>query len=309
MKSVFWLFLSLFYCLYVSATEPGEFCDPGTQKSELISDWSDVGEKHCLEVQCLKEGETIQRSRCFKSGTHANTIEVYFRDIIRGEELYAEKSFFKEVVLVPGVTCFDECRPKEEMVLGLWRSTKKGLERDSCKRCFQNRGDEPQEEPYYLEKAQKWLYPGMRCYHRCQFIKGEFSQQRPYPLECKKCVGMDGHEALEFEYLITKDGTCYEYDFENKKIPVDEIVCQKYSRVISTYYKKGSEYSLRVLLWKEDPECLEVDEKTHGSMFTKTVESSLCLEESVDDSSRNRSKDNDTNEVKKSRQSSKAIKE
>ena len=98
-------------------------------------------------------------------------------------------------------------------------------------------------------------------------------------------------------------------DFENKKIPVDEIVCQKYSRVISTYYKKGSEYSLRVLLWKEDPECLEVDEKTHGSMFTKTVESSLCLEESVDDSSRNRSKDNDTNEVKKSRQSSKAIKE
>lgn len=311
---------ALLSCLYIfcgsasaSATETvGEyarFCDEGARSSELVSGWSDKKKEGlCIKVKCDYGEESARREQCYRPGTHPNTIEVHFNDTVEGPNLYALRGSYKEIVLVPGETCFNQCQPEQTKVLGLWSKEVAGLERESCKECFKEREETPKRLPYLVAEANKWLYPGMKCHHRCKFEKGEFSGEREYTQQCKKCIGLDGHEPESFTYLLTKSGSCREFDSEqatNPKhigMPVPRIVCDQESGTRHTVYKAGTSYSLKVMILGRKPECFEVDQETSGDLYQIEVDSSFCMEEAVENGDRVDGKDTkeDNNPVRRS---------
>ena len=293
----FFLFTFMFFSCGVSASEFAKFCDQETQFKNLVSPWSYSPEKGmCLQVECVADDHATVRERCFKEGNYPNVIELHISDRISSDESFRFHNTYSEVVLAQGEACFNECRPERSTVLGIEVGKEAGLKRKSCRQCFSKRVDLSREGSIKIPSVGVTLYSGMKCYSLCQFEKNDYQVKPEYSVECQKCVGFNGQDGEEFEYLLNKEGRCYEVDSKKALRVVPKHLCEGENEEapILTKYVKDSEFSIQGFLFSELQPCVEIDEKTTGSIYKGSVNRSNCETERIDNSSRNANK-NDSN--------------
>ncbi|MCO4755013.1 MAG: hypothetical protein KC478_11070, partial [Bacteriovoracaceae bacterium] len=294
MKSLnFFLFVSVFFCFGATGSEFAKFCNEEGQFKRLVSPWTYSPDKGmCLEIECADVDQSITRERCFKGGSASNVIELHIKDGISRDESFSFHNTYSEVVLAEGETCFNECMPEKTTVIGIEVGVEQGLERKSCRQCFSKRTDLSREGTITIPSVGVKLYSGMKCYNLCQFEKNDYQVKPVYPVECQKCVGFNGQDGEEFEYLLNKEGRCYEVDSQKKLRVVPKHLCEGHNEEapILTKYVKDSEFSIQGFLFNSLQPCVEIDEKTTGSIYKGSADLSNCETESIDNSSRNANK-------------------
>lgn len=284
------LVLTLFFLIFSPVVEAKQMaqdlCDPDSTKAELISPWKEKKDKHCMEVSCQTGPKSIKREKCFYQKEHQNEVIVTYEDVVSGPELLAYQSRAEFVRLHDGEACFDACRPQEKK--GIFKNKIiSGLERESCRQCFEKRAHAPYDESFEYKEIGKRLYPSQKCFLLCRDPKGPIVTERKLSPECLACVGGDGIAGESFEYMLDQEGECFEVDSERKVRTVPRHLCAKQNQLILTHYENGSAYTVKTILFKEKPECHELDNRTNGSLYKKIVHAGHCDIKDKDNSDRN----------------------
>ena len=181
-----------------------------------------------------------------------------------------------------GEVCLEACLPVEKKAFGMKMKTEQGLDRETCRTCFMNRRDSIYDGSYHYKAIGKTLYTGNKCSEYCLDKKGPIQLAHAPSLECQQCVGINGFPGEKFSYLL--DGKhCFELDSTNRRRVVPMSFCKQTENVITTIYKAKRDGNF---IFGYTDICEEIDEKTMGNIFRKTVSSNLCVTEAVDDSDR-----------------------
>ncbi len=288
MKSLF--YISFFLVLVLNA-QAGDFaqelCGSDAKESKLVSGWKKKEGKYCSQVACKIGNRDIQREKCFYQKEYENEVTVTYNDSFHGPETTGYEGKAEFVQLYENDSCFDACRPMKKKLLGLKLKDEVGLDRESCRQCFEARDHKKYDDSIHYKEIGKRLYPSEKCYQLCKDPKGPFVLERKPTVECQQCVGLNGFTAEAFEYMLVNDGTCFEIDKDNTKRKVPNHFCAPHDGIILTYYKSGSPYTLSTIFMKKKPICQELDEKTGGVLYKKGVDSSYCETAAMDNSDRN----------------------
>lgn len=296
MKSLF--FISFCFLLGVNALAGDfaqELCGPESKESKLVSAWKKKDGKYCSQVTCKIANRDLQREKCFYQKEHENEVTITYDDSYRGPESAGYEGKAEFVQLNENDSCFDACRPMKKKILGLKLKDEVGLNRESCRQCFEARDHKKYDESIHYKEIGKRLYPSEKCYQLCKDPKGPIVLDRKPSVECQQCVGLNGFTAEAFEYMLVKDGNCFEIDKENAKRKVPNHFCAPHDGIILTYYKSGSPYTLSTIFMKKKPICQELDDKTDGALYIKGVDSSNCETAAMDNSDRNHVPDKTSN--------------
>lgn len=268
-----------------SAEYAQELCGEGFSSITPINDWIGDEKKFCKKAICKNDVVEISRERCVSPMKEVeNIISVETEDHIKGHNLLSYKGKADFVYIEEGDACFEACKPEEVKKL-FSTKTVSGLKRPSCVECFKKRKGEYDNSFEYKEIGKR-LYPNQKCYFACRDAKGPIVTSRKLKTECEQCVGLNGHQGEEFRYLKDRHGQCYEIDYDNGKWTVPAFLCGKNKDLMTTTYEWGSSYSVKTILFKQKPDCKEVDVQTGGHFFSRVVSSSFCDTESKDNSDR-----------------------
>lgn len=295
---IFSLCLFSFFSVAYGNSNQNELCQDGFRFVKTMEPWSyamvdpskfdsqSERKQLCTTYSCEKNGIRNVRKRCFLQGIHPNTIELHIKDDTSNADSRTFSSTFREIVISPTDSCFNQCKPRKLTLLGAKTGERSGLARNACQECFKGRLDEKRIGVINLPQANKKLYSGMNCYEKCQAPKGEFQSVHTYSEECQSCVGFSGKKGMRFKYLITKDGECFEYDPENQRSSVPLHLCDSSLNPTKTKYHEDDEFSFQSFLFGMDPDCFEVDEKSMGGLYKKEVSKTFCDPDSVFDGKR-----------------------
>lgn len=286
MKTFFFSAFILFNASWANAADfAQELCGEEYTTATPVKDWYGDEKNFCRKAYCKNDVVEVDRERCVKpSKDQENIIMIVTEDQVKGHDVMGYKGKADFVYIEDGDMCFEACKPAEEKKL-FGKKIVSGLSRKSCVECFKNRKGN-YENSFEYKEVGKRLFPNQKCYFACRDPKGPIVTSRKLTTECEQCVGLNGHPGEYFQHLVDKDGQCYEIDSNNRRWSVPYFFCGKNKNIMTTTFEFASSYTVRTLLFKEKPQCKEIDVQTGGQIFSRVVGSSFCESENKNNSDR-----------------------
>ncbi|MCM2351070.1 MAG: hypothetical protein NDI69_13695 [Bacteriovoracaceae bacterium] len=285
--------LLLLFLLLTTSSWANDFaqklCDADSTKAQLLSPWKKKNKKYCTQVACQRGANSITREKCFYQEEHENEVVVTYSDDVNvtGPNLMADQSRAEFVRLHEEDSCFNACAPVKKKGL-LKIKLIAGLERDSCRECFEKREHKPYDESFEYKEIGKRLYPSQKCFFLCRDPKGPIVTERKLSPACQQCVGANGLRGEDFSYMLNHEKNCFEVDFDNEVRSVPAHLCARpVDEIILTHYQSDSPYNLSTIFLKQKPPCRELDNRTNGLLYKRSVDHSHCDSEARDNSDRN----------------------
>lgn len=290
------LVLSLFTFDAFANLDATSICGSQHAENRITSAFEQTGEyEWCITARCIVSDGVSGRAKCVSHATSdgkkkefvANTLKVVQRDSVKGDNFSGSRSKGHTHIIHKDAPCFNECRPEgfESGMFGK-KSPKLGLAKAACAQCAINLS---LSLPESFQVRGKTYYLGQKCYYDCRVSPGEFREDEAYSSQCLNCIGEGQGLKPQIEYLITKNGGCWELtEGERKKYAtkIPDHICRDQKSVYSTYYYRTNPYNLGTLFFNEPQACYEVDEKTDGKHYKRTVDMSLCDPSMINDSER-----------------------
>lgn len=299
------MIIASLFSLHVQASglSINDVCEDKREGNRIVKPLEKVEKsKWCLKAVCNNSKEQVDRELCVSQAAgKPEEINPYQftltkRDLYSGAGSSGSRgSLLGTIELFKPDACFEVCKPEQQKTL-FSQKTVTGLERPACLECLIKRPRES--ETYELIGKGVTLYKGQKCYYKCKPV-GRENDMPVYSQDCLDCAGLGssqksgGQPLPEKFYILDQKKTCYEvFDGQYEHVwPVPIILCQKAKKVYGTFYEKESGYSIKGLLFGEEPRCMEYDDLTYGKYIKREVLSSRCPDSNVRDSERSSGKD------------------
>lgn len=277
----FFILILILPALGLASSNICEHVDP---RNSILTPLTEVSlGKWCTTSICYKNNEKTNRKKCIYQ------IVNYFEDkpkIENGKEYnelrkdpkLVENSFkisIEEISpdsgglewmehsfsLETGSQCYDQCQSEHTKKL-FSKKTTESIYQEDCRQCLLKL---PAQNSYKRMNSFKKLLKGQKCYHYCEkdVVSGN----------CKSCM----KTRVNPVYILTADNRCNEVfeSEERKAYETSMSLCDSAEPLYKTFYYKQGKYNLDVLVFGNEPKCIEQDNfKTLH--FRRQVPMSYC---------------------------------
>lgn len=280
-----------------------DVCEEKREGNRIAKPFEKTGKgKWCLQAVCNNSKEQVDREFCITQATGKPEEINPYQFTLTQRDLYtgggssgSRGSMIGKVEIFKPDACFEICKPEQQKAL-FSHKTVSGIEKPACLECLVKRPREG--ETYELLGKGVTLYKGQQCYYKCKPV-GRENDMPVYSQECLDCAGLGnsqksgGQPLPEKFYILDQKKTCYEvFDGQYQHVwPVPIVLCQKAKKVYGTFYEKESGYSIKTLVFGEEPRCMEYDDLTYGRYIKREVLPSRCQGSNVRDDERSSGKD------------------
>lgn len=309
MKTLALISIFIFQVPAFASELESRICGKNYSKSEIVKSWSiekqlsychfthcnydefskvkeilnkQVGEKYCATANCYIENKKTETTLCFLQSDSNKFTYFVQKNAVNAESKLETEFLTHSFSMSEKDHCYRDCRPVQNKIIPLSFLDKAGLNRESCQKCFMDREYSITNEIKYItspEVGNQKLYKGQLCYKLCVDPENEYLVKSPISTQCKECVGQnEKSEKIDFQYILTKDGSCYEYR-ENKLLGIVENAVCTHKNPGRTHYEKDYKLTLGILFGTEKYPCMELDNLTGGNLLKSYVEENLCDQE------------------------------
>lgn len=234
-----------------------------------------VGKTFCASASCFNENQKVELQKCF----YQTTSNLFHYIIKRQENKVTESRTFSFPITDKDV-CYEDCKTIKNRFLPFSILETRGLNRESCQKCFMERDDDinfDKSSISYPEIGQKF-YRGQKCFELCKDPDDRIVFDRKLSLDCQKCVGINGYKGDSFRFIKTKNGECFEVENDLKIRATIPQACNS-EKTTFTFFKKEKSSTFYQFFKDAESPCFEMDNQSGGRLLIRQTDQSHCEKE------------------------------